>query len=221
MKKTLVVILLICTSAILIVAACRNSGHSAHNDESFQQTSKRPLNAPKPKNWPWRGVCIQSAKSDYKDVAYLASVNVNFLRIQLKSAVRARRDKIDPLVAFNLELEWADRILDECKKYNITSIIAFNHLVLDPKKGVDDKSPEFWSNAAYTDSAYNMVDIIAKRYANRGSELSAYEVIGEPAVESFGITSVPSSLNKFYSTVLSRIRKYDQQRYFFGQKTRG
>ena len=59
-----------------------------------------------------------------------------------------------------------------------------------------------------------MVDIIVKRYQNRGIELTAYEVIGEPAVESLGRMKTPDNIEDFYKRILTTIRKYDTQRYF-------
>ncbi len=188
-----------------------NAINSATNAKS---TSEKKL----PKHWPWRGVSMPSAWSDYKDVAYLHSIGVNFIRIQIKSPKRASREKSDPTKAFFDELEWIDKVLDECKKYDITSIIAFNYLVLDPKNKVSDKSSEFWSNKMYMDSVNNMIDHIANRYKDRGEELSGYEIIGEPAIsESDGMdkkAKTPEGIEAFYKSALKIIRKVDKERYF-------
>ena len=167
-----------------------------------------------PKNWPWRGICFQSENSDASDVAYLASIGVNFVRIQIKPVIRAKRKNLDPKQCFFDELNWAESILDECKKHGITSLIAFNHLVLDPKVKVDEKTQEFWDNKKYTDSTYSMVSIIANRFKNRGDELSAYEVMGEPVIQQKGGAKVPPQLELFFKNILQTIRKVDQTRWF-------
>ncbi len=192
-----------------------NKVSKTKNNATLQKTELKNKNKPLPKNWPWKGVCMPSAHSDFHDVEYLHSIGVNFIRIQPKSPLRAKRENSNPTKAFYDELNWIDKVLDECKKYDMTSIIAFNYLVLDPKKEVDDKSEEFWNNRTYQDSTINMVDIIVKRYQERGDELSAYEVIGEPAItSSFDKAKTPPNLEGFYKRVLSTIRKYDNQRYF-------
>jgi hypothetical protein len=229
MKKFTFLILLFLSAILIIPAACfrhqakvdsnnptvstqTNNSTSTTTNESLQSKTKTVF----PKNWPWRGVSMPSAWSDYKDVAYLHSIGVNFIRVQIKSPKRARRENSDPTAAFYAELEWVDKVLDECKKYDITTIIAFNYLVLDPKSKIDDNSEEFWNNKTYTDSAYSMVDIIAKRYKDRGDELSAYEVIGEPAIDAGENVKakVPPTIENFYKSTLAIIRKYDQKRYF-------
>ena len=124
------------------------------------------------------------------------------------------REKMDPTQAFFRELIWADSMLDVAKANGITCMIAFNNLILDPKSSVDDKHPDFWNNKGNLDSAINMVDIIARRYQNRGDELAAYEVIGEPAIESGGKMKSPEKIEDFFKRALTTIRKYDNRRYF-------
>ena len=167
-----------------------------------------------PVNWPWRGVSVESKKTKPEDLIYLKSIHVNFVRIFIKGDKRAKREKINPTLAFNKELNWADSILDFAKSQGITCMIAFNNLNLDPNSEIDDKHPDFWQNKSLVDSAINLVDIIVKRYQNRGIELTAYEVIGEPAVESLGRMKTPDNIEDFYKRILTTIRKYDTQRYF-------
>lgn len=167
-----------------------------------------------PVNWPWRGVSVESKKTRPADIPYLRSVHVNLIRIFIKGDKRAKREGSAPMAAFYSELAWADSILDAAKKEGITCMLAFNNLVLDPNSGINDKSPQFWSDQQMLDSAFRMVDIIALRYKNRGQELTAYEVIGEPAVNVEGKSRVPDKIESFYSTVLKTIRKHDQTRFF-------
>jgi hypothetical protein len=170
----------------------------------------------KPKGWPWKGISIQSGRADYKDIEFLHKTGFNFVRIQLKPAKRTDNGRIAPTEAFYNELEWTDKILDECKKYNMTAMIAYNYFILDPKVEVDEKAEEFWQGNKYLDSAYSQIDIICKRYKNRGDELSAYEFMSEPAIggEEFSRASSPPRLEEFFKNALKTLRKYDNVRFF-------
>lgn len=179
-------------------------------------TSINPSKTPvRPKGWPWRGVSLQSGKSNYKDIHYLNSCGINFVRIQLKPCKRTDNGRIKPIDAFYNEILWADKILDECKKYNMTALIADNYLVLDPNDEIDDKSKAFWQGSKYLDSAYKQIDIICNHFKNRGEELSAYEFIGEPAIGSdeFSKAQAPPRLEEFFSNALKIIRKHDNARF--------
>jgi len=169
-----------------------------------------------PVGWPWKGVSVQSGKSDYRDIAILKEAGANFVRIQLKPCKRTDNGKISPIDAFYNELLWTDKILDECKKQNITAMIAYNMFVLDPNDPVDDKSSEFWQGNKYLDSSYAQIDIICKRYKNRGNELCAYEFMSEPAIggDELSSASNPPRLEEFFKNTLKIIRKYDNVRYF-------
>lgn len=196
------------------VNASSDTPITSNTDNETVKAVKSGTKKELPKNWPWRGICFQSENSDASDIAYLASIGVNFVRIQIKPVIRSKRKNLDPKQCFFDELNWAESILDECKKHGMTSLIAFNHLVLDPKVKVDEKSQEFWDNKKYTDSTYSMVSIIANRFKNRGDELSAYEVMGEPVIQQKGGAKVPPQLELFFKNILQTIRKVDQTRWF-------
>ena len=199
-----------------------NTGQSNHSSSPVVSSENKSGNTTNaggnsegklPKNWPWRGICIESKNTHADDIDYLAGLHVNFLRLQLKPSRRTLRDKGDPTVNFYKELAWADSMLDKCKQHGITTVLAFNFLVLDPKLGIEDKSAEFWEKKSFIDSTYRMVDIIARRFQQRGDELSCYEIIGEPAIQGPGGAKVPKQIETFYQEVLKTIRKYDQNRW--------
>lgn len=194
---------------------CVNAGHE--ENKGLQEKIHHPKSKEHilPKNWPWRGVSFQSESSDSTDINYLAGIGVNFVRIELKAPVRARREKTDGHTAFYRELEWAESILNAVKKNNMTSVVAFNFVVIDPESKITDKSMEFWTDPMYKDSTIHMLETIVKRFRYRGDELSCYEVIGEPAVRLPGKKgpSVPPGLEKFFLRVLNTIRKHDQERW--------
>lgn len=190
--------------------------HTISTADSNLQNANSPIVGLLPPNWPWRGVSLQSEKSDYKDVSYLKMQKINFIRIQLKVPVRAKKEKTSPQVAFKKELNWAEEILNACKQHNITALIAFNHLVFDPEDKVTDKTEQFWNTQKYLDSTYKYVDFIAEKFKSRGEELSGYEVISEPAIAGNGLTGGkrPEQIEDFFKTILKTIRKYDLTRYF-------
>lgn len=168
-----------------------------------------------PPSWPWRGISIQSEESTAEDVDYLAGIGVNFIRIQIKPPIVARKKKMKPLQAFQAELVWADSMVSACARNGITSMIAFNHLVLDPASEWDETSPSFWSDKSIRDSLCNLVEVMVRRFASRGSELCAYEVMSEPVVKGgIGGGKAPAELELFYQSVLNRIRQFDKERWF-------
>lgn len=168
-----------------------------------------------PPAWPWRGISVQSEQTTAEDIDYLAGIGVNFIRIQIKPPIVARKKKMKPIQAFQSELDWADSMVSACARNNITSMIAFNHLVLDPASEWDETSPAFWSDKSIRDSLCNLVEIVVRRFASRGPELCAYEVMSEPVVKSgTGGGKAPAELEVFYRTVLNRIRQTDKERWF-------
>lgn len=172
-------------------------------------------NAALPKNWPWRGISVQSSNTTAKDVDYLAQIGVNFLRIQIRPSVRLKDDSGNPISAFYNELEWANEMVESCRKNGITSLLAFNHLVLGPESGITEKSVEYWNGNYYLDSTYKLIEIIVQRFKDRGDELSAYEVMGEPVILKKGQSPVvPERLEEFFKNVLKTIRKHDEMRWF-------
>lgn len=211
-KRRIVFLVSVFTLSVLIILGFKIINQSQDGKIDYVKSTSKKY----PTGWPWKGVSIQSGKSDYKDIQILKEAGANFVRIQLKPCKRTNNGKISPTEAFYNEIKWADKILDECKKYKMTALIAHNYLVLDPKDEVDDKSKEFWQGNKYLDSTYSQINIICNHFKNRGEELSAYEFIGEPAIggDDLSNNSSPSRLEEFFTNALKIIRKYDNQRYF-------
>ena len=149
-----------------------------------------------------QGVSIQSQYGSHMDVAYLNQVGVSVLRIQIKPADRVKRSGVTPQLAFNIELGWALRIVDECNKVGIKPIIAFNDLTL--VDSVTDESPIFWTDTNYLINAYKYVGLIGKKFANK---VYMYEFLGEPPITG-------TQVETFYVNALKNIRQYDTTAYF-------
>ena len=155
-----------------------------------------------------QGVSIQSALGSYRDVAYLDSLGVKFLRIQIRPKSRVERTKVTSLVAFNSELTWASKVVDECNRVGIKPIIAFNDLSLD---SVTDEMPIFWKDSNYLINTYFYIDRISRRFANK---VYMYEFLSEPAIKLRNRVISPPRLEEFYTKALGIVRKYDKKALF-------
>ncbi len=150
-----------------------------------------------------QGVSIQSATGSHMDVEYLNSIGVKNLRIQIQPKARVLRTKVTPQVAFNVELGWALRIVDECNKVGIKPVIAFNDLSLD---SITDEMPIFWSDTNYLKQTYFYVTKISQKFANK---IYMYEFLSEPAIKLPSAVISPPRLEEFYTEALKIVRKYD------------
>lgn len=157
-----------------------------------------------------QGVSIQSGVGgSYMDVAYLKECNVQNLRIMIKPVDRAKKFNLTPQTAFNVELGWASRIVDECNKVGIKPIISFNELTLSDQ--VTDEMPIFWNDSTYLTNAYFYIDKIGQKFANK---VYAYEFLAEPALKFQDTTITPPRLEEFYINALQIIRNRDLNAYF-------
>jgi hypothetical protein len=141
-------------------------------------------------------------------VAYLDSLGVKFLRIQIRPKSRVERTKVTSLVAFNSELTWASKVVDECNRVGIKPIIAFNDLSLD---SVTDEMPIFWKDSNYLINTYFYIDRISRRFANK---VYMYEFLSEPAIKLRNRVISPPRLEEFYTKALGIVRKYDKKALF-------
>jgi endoglucanase len=208
MKKKLFII-----GAVLITAIYAVVDHyttTPNFDAKQEKVAQRTANVN------LKGISIQSQNGSHMDVAYLASIGVNCIRIQIKPADRAKRMNIMPQTAFTIELGWAERIIDECKVNGITSIVSFNDFVLDPNDTINENDLKFWTDSVYLKNTYNYVKAIAVKYKSKGSELYAYEFMSEPALytSSDGTAIQPPRLEEFYNSSLFIVRSYDPLRCF-------
>jgi len=154
-----------------------------------------------------QGVSMQSAKGSHMDVAYLNSINVKTLRIQIKPIDRVDRTKVTPQVAFNVELSWALRIVEECNKVGIKPVIAFNEILLTDS--LSDETPQFWTDSNLNKAYFN-IDKVVTKFANK---VYAYEFISEPVIVQNSVSTSPSRLEEFYTKTLQVVRQRDTTAY--------
>ncbi len=155
-----------------------------------------------------QGVSIQSATGSHMDIAYLNNIGVKILRIQIKPIDRVSRTKVTPQVAFNTELGWALRIVDECNKVGIKPLIAFNEILL--VDSLSDELPAFWTDQNLNTAYFNIGKVVTK-FANK---VYAYEFIGEPVIIQNNQSIVPPRLEEFYIKALEIVRQKDMNAYF-------
>ncbi len=140
-------------------------------------TQQRPF----PSNWPWRGVTVSMLGTNDSDVERLATdIKVNSIQLSLNPRTVAKRHNMSPEKAWEANLDWADKMLDACKSHGIVGIISFSEIPLDPHAGFIQTDPEFWNSAEMLDLTVSLAQTIAKRFAHRGNELAAYEILSEP-----------------------------------------
>ena len=149
-----------------------------------------------------QGVSIQSQRGSHMDVAYLNQIGVKVLRIQIKPASRVKRSTVKPETAFNIELGWALRIVDECNKVGIKPVIAFNDLTLTDS--ITDEDPIFWTDSTYLKNAYRYIMLTARKFGNK---VYMYQFLGEPTITGTQVES-------FYKEALKIVRQYDTTAYF-------
>ncbi len=167
-----------------------------------------------PANWPWRGIVITSASSaNVNDIGYFAGININSVELQLDVRQVAQRLHLPPAEAWKKNLAWADQILDECKKYEITGVVSIFQIPIDPASGITQESPEFWDNPTRMKEAVDIVAKLADHFRSRGSELGAYSILSEPVVRRNGKPELPTAWTELLKTIVKTIRQRDRKHY--------
>ncbi len=166
-----------------------------------------------PQGWPWRGIAVTSASSpDEKDIEYLSSIHVNSIELQLDTRLVAQRYSLPPDEALLRDMQWADRMLDACKKYGITGILSISQIPIDPKAGITQESTGFWDTEKRIE-AVRIAGILARHFRNRGAELGAYEILNEPVVWRGRNAAMPESWRELMKSAINEIRKHDPGRF--------
>ena len=157
-----------------------------------------------------QGVSIQSGiGASHLDVPYLKECGVKTLRIQIKPSDRVKKYGLTSQTAFNSELGWALRIVEECNRLDIKPVISFNDLTLNDT--ITDEMPIFWNDSTYLKNAYFYIDKIGAKFANK---VYAFDFLAEPALKYQDTVIAPPRLEEFYTKALAIIRKHDKKAYF-------
>jgi len=167
--------------------------------------------ADSPVGWPWRGMVMNSFDSSAVDVQYLKeNLNLNFLALQLKPRLRSQKYKLDPMEAFEQELDWAEQMLDACVTQEVTAMLVIYQFPIDPTLGLDEKSPKFWDDPKSLDEVVRLSGIMANRFAKRGNELSGYQVLSEPTVWRHGKPMRPEIWLETLQRIITMMRDLDK-----------
>lgn len=167
-----------------------------------------------PPNWPWRGIVItSSAPVTEEDVRYLAGINVNAIVLHLDLRFDAQRLNNPPSTVWKQDLAWTDRILDACKKYGITGIIAVSQIPADPGLGLNQESRAFWDNPVRRREVIDIAARLADHFKGRGPELGAYSILSEPVLRINNKPMLPPSWPDLMRSIVAEIRRFDPRRY--------
>ncbi len=110
-------------------------------------------------------------------------------------------------------LDRVEAILDKCREFGLTAVVSMSHFPIDPKKGFDERSPEFWTSEEEKGKVLVATEAVVMRLSTRGGELAAYQVIAEPLVIEGKKKSIPSGWPELRLKILDVIREYDDDRW--------
>lgn len=170
----------------------------------------------KPENWPWYGgnLNFDSPNSIPQYVGFWADRGATALQIKLKPRDYAAKHRVTEQVALEESLKWADKVLDECRKYGLVGIVTFVQYPINPKLKYDQYSSYFWSNPKDQLLAIEKIKLIVNHFKSRGSELAAYDFFNEPLVRTGNLKPYsPSSWYGFQLDIVEAVRSIDPERY--------
>lgn len=178
-----------------------------HGNDAFAEE-------PTPPQWPWRGIIVNAFSSEPGDVVLLKKrLGVNALRLELNIRFIAETLNMKPHAAWTKALEWADHMLDACRREGVVGIISISQFPIDPSLKVNQESPEFWNGGKYLTETLGLINQLSEHFKDRGMELAAYEILSEPLVREGESVKVPSSWPAFQMDLINSIKQRDTSRY--------
>ncbi len=167
-----------------------------------------------PPSWPWRGVSIENIDFSVKKLHdVIRTIPINSVQLRLKPRKLSEVQGISPDTAWEKSLNWADAMLDECKKTKLVSILTVEGFPIDPQSGYDQTSPQFWFSSQNRDNVIEIASSIATHFSHRGPELVAYQLLSEPVLIIGGKSFSPPQWKKFQADIIETIRKKDPNRW--------
>lgn len=163
-----------------------------------------------PKNWPWKGLCINPGNINIqRDLYRIKQLGANFISVYMKPSYYCRNLKIEFSEGFEKSVEFADSVLDECKSQNISAMLYFSDISPKLKSGEND----FWEDTTEINITLGRIKQIISHFKHRGDELQAYQFIGEPIQKVNGKNTIPNGYNDFFQTIYQFFREEDSMRY--------
>lgn len=168
-----------------------------------------------PPGWPWTGISIDSSTPGNSSayIRYLKLKGVNSIELVLSVRNMAHFQKIDPKMAWKRNLDWADQMLDSCKDNQVTCILTFVQVPLDPSLKINQSSPEFWDSEERRNELLGLTGELAEHFQNRGDELGAYEILNEPLVRRTLFQESPKVWPTLAKQIIQVIREKDPHRF--------
>lgn len=167
-----------------------------------------------PMNWPWRGVVLNSGNGLPKDISILIDrLGINSVRLSLNVRSMAKYQGLNPEKAWRKNLQWADSMLDACKKNGVVGIISLHEIPIDPNLGLTQESAGFWNNPEQLAEAVRLAGSLASHFKDRGWELGAYELLSEPVLREGESVINPPQWPQLIQMIIKEIRNHDSQRW--------
>jgi len=186
--------LFLTTVLALIVCACQKTVTDSAKEEKLSWGVYRGFSS---------GTALTEA-----DVKALSETGANLIRLAMATEPFIALDS--PHVYDEQAFTYLDSVLNWSERYGV-SVVVDPHLY--PGMGFPwtmlDVDP-FWRDTTYQDLVVNFWEEMARRYAHRGDELAAYDLLNEPALgHVFTDSTLRWDINPLYKRLIAAIRKHD------------
>jgi aryl-phospho-beta-D-glucosidase BglC (GH1 family) len=166
-----------------------------------------------PTGWPWRGITVAGTTTT-KDIEILAAMKVNAVALPLDVRLIGQSLHLTPRQAWIDRLDWADKMVDACKKFNIVCVVALYQFPIDPGLGLTQDAPGYWNDPDLQEQTVDLVGKLATHFKERGAELGAYDILSEPLVRfADGTVQTPMQWPALQDAIIRKIRQVDPSRY--------
>lgn len=167
-----------------------------------------------PDGWPWRGVSIAFPGSSTEDVErYKKNLDLNIVRLNVNVRQYAKSKNISKEQAWESAMLWTDSMLDACARLGIRATVEVNQFSLDPAHPERMNTPRYWDDENMLNELYWVAGRLAERYASRGAELAAYQVLSEPLILRNGRATSPPKWRHVLDRIIAEIRMFDKERW--------
>lgn len=166
-----------------------------------------------PPKWPWHGISLGYPEATPRDIVrYKDALGINMVRLQIKARQYANANHLPGDVALEKGMEWADVMLDECRRLGITAVLNVSQFPLDPALA-DQTTADFWTGESGRKSVVAVAAQLSAHFNKRGSELAAYDIMSEPVLVAGKESKSPPAWEKVLEQIVNVVGKNDRQRW--------
>jgi hypothetical protein len=163
--------------------------------------------------WPWHGISLGFPEATPKDIVrYKNSLGINMVRLQIKARQYANANHLSGDIALQKGVEWADAMLDECKRLGITAVVNVSQFPLDPALA-DQTTSDFWASESGKNDVVAVAAQLSAHFNRRGSEFAAYDIMSEPVLVAGTESKSPPAWKSVLEQIVSVVGKNDNQRW--------